>query len=376
MRARPWESTKSVMSTRARAGARRVRVSLPKILLATVGAVFSYWFAETVLGHQQPIFAATSAMISLNFASTSHVRRTLEVAIGCTLGIAMGDALISVAGRGLWQAAVVVLVSLCVARFLDSGVTFSMQFGLQSLLVILMPPLPGGPFTRSLDAICGGLVALILVALWPRDPRRQPAKQMNELLRRSAAVVRDLGRAVAADDGPGAWHALVAARGTQPLVEAAQTELSSSLEISRLSPAGRKHLPQVERMQRMHARADLAVRNIRVVARRTATLLSGEVLDASSRDIVAEALDGMADALVAMASSVSESSAGASDRILSTAMDRLIGVAADLDPERSGADPQITGLIMTIRPLVVDLLETTGLPHDDAVAYLPRLREA
>lgn len=376
MSARPWQSTKSVLSTRSGAGVARVRVSLPKILLATVGSVFSYWFAETVLGHQQPIFAATSAMISLNFASTSHVRRTVEVAIGCTLGIAMGDALISVAGRGLWQAGVVVFVSLCVSRFLDSGVVFSMQFGLQALLVILLPPLPGGPFTRSLDAVIGGLVALLLVALWPRDPRRQPARKMSELFRRSAAVLRDLGSAMAADDGTSAWHCLVSARGTQSLVDAAGTELSSSAEIARLSPTGRRHKDELERMRRMHTRADLAVRNIRVVTRRAATLLSNEVLDASSRDYVAEALDGMADGLTALAGAVAEPSAAASDRMISAARDRLIGVARDMDPDQAGADPQITGLIMSLRPLVVDLLETAGIPHDDAVAYLPRLRDA
>ena len=129
---------------RTRVGILRVRSSLLKIVQITVCAVSAYWFAEQVLGHVEPLFAATSAMVASGFGRDTTLRRTLEVALGCTLGIAVGDLLLSLLGTGLWQAAVVVALSLALARFLDSGTIFSTQLGLQSLLVVLLPVAGGG----------------------------------------------------------------------------------------------------------------------------------------------------------------------------------------------------------------------------------------
>ena len=171
------------LKARLKGGLRRVQISMTRIIFATVGSVFSFWFAEKVLGHQQPIFAATSALIVLGFATSSHLRRTLEVALGCTLGIVLGDVLMTLLGRGVWQAAIVVFLSLVLARFLDPGVIFATQLGVQSLLVVLLPIPYGGPFTRSIDAIIGGTVGLLLMLMWPRDPRRAPAAKLSGLLR-------------------------------------------------------------------------------------------------------------------------------------------------------------------------------------------------
>lgn len=369
-------STRKILGSRARAGLRRVRASLSKIVLATVGSVFSYWFAEVVLHHSGPLFAATSALISLNFASTSHVRRTMEVALGCTLGIAVGDLLLSLFGQGLWQAALVVFVSLVLSRFLDSGVVFSMQFGLQSLLVVLLPAPPGGPFTRSLDAIVGGLVALLLVALWPKDPRTQPSKQLGTLLRTTGTIMRDLAAALVADDSSAAWHCLVRARGTQPLVDAAARELSASTELARLSPSARRHRSELEQLSTMEQQGDLAVRNVRMLCRRVASLMSHHVLSVAAREDLAEALDGLADGVVTLAASVSTASAGAHSHLVAQARDRLTDVAGSLDPAKLGeGDPQVIGLVMMLRPLNVDLLEAAGVRHEDAVAFLPKLKE-
>jgi uncharacterized membrane protein YgaE (UPF0421/DUF939 family) len=365
------------LNSRWRAGLRRVRVSLPKIVLATVGSVFSYWFAEEVLGHSGPLFAATSALISLNFASTSHVRRTLEVAVGCTLGIAVGDLMIMGLGHGLWQAAVVVFVSLVISRFLDPGVVFSMQFGLQALLVVLLPAPPGGPFTRSLDAVVGGVVALILIALWPRDPRRAPAKDLSRLLRSVSDILRDLGTSVAADDAQRAWHTLVQARGTQGLVDQAARELTEAEELARLLPSARRHRDEVAGLREVSRQADLAVRNVRMTCRRTASLMSYGALDPAARESLSELLDGFSDGVAHLAGSVAETSPASRDRLKARARNTLVNTAATLDPERmAGDDPQLTGLLMQLRPLAVDLLEAAGVRHEEAVAYLPTLRSA
>src|SRR5699024_4901746 len=91
------------LARRNAAGLVRARNSLPRIIRMTLGAVSAYWVADTLLGHTQPIFAATSALISLGFGGATTVRRTAEVALGCTLGVALGDTLMHWLGQGIWQ---------------------------------------------------------------------------------------------------------------------------------------------------------------------------------------------------------------------------------------------------------------------------------
>ena len=170
-------------------GMRRARTSMPKIIQMTLCAVLAYWIAERLLGHEGPIFAATSALIALGFGGQTTVRRTMEVAIGCTLGVTVGDLLLTLLGTGLWQAATVLFLSLTIARYLDSGPIFSTQLGLQSLLVVLLPISEAGPFGRSLDALVGSACALLILMILPRDPRRTPMADLGKLLRDYDRVV-------------------------------------------------------------------------------------------------------------------------------------------------------------------------------------------
>ena len=70
----------------------RVRSGLFQSVQITVAAVGAYFIAEVLLSHHQPLFAATAAIVSLGYVrGGNHMRRIMEVAIGCTLGIAVGD---------------------------------------------------------------------------------------------------------------------------------------------------------------------------------------------------------------------------------------------------------------------------------------------
>ena len=178
---------------RIRTGLVRSRNSLFPAIQMTGCAVGAYAFAEYVLGHSGPLFAATSSLIALGFSRDPRLRRVMEVGLGCTIGIAVGDLLLHWLGGGIWQAAVVLLFSILLARFLDSGNIFTTQLGLQSLLVVLLPAPAGGPFTRSIDAIVGGVFALLVTILVPEGsapgaPQGRP--EAAPRTGRSAAGVR------------------------------------------------------------------------------------------------------------------------------------------------------------------------------------------
>src|SRR3954468_8728314 len=152
---------RSFARKRIRVGLRRSRNSIFPALRIVFCAVAAYTVAEHLLGHQGPIFAATSALVALGFSKGPRVRKVLEVAVGCALGITVGDLLTHLLGAGIWQAAIVMLLSVLLARFLDSGAIFTTQLALQSVFVVLLPAPAGGPFTRSLDAVVGGSFALL-----------------------------------------------------------------------------------------------------------------------------------------------------------------------------------------------------------------------
>jgi len=94
----------------------------------------------------------------------------LESLLGILLGIALADVLALWLGTGLWQLVVVLLVVFVVGRALSPNPAFAVAAAVPSALVMLLPPPEGGPFERSLDGLVGGVVALLVTALVPRDP--------------------------------------------------------------------------------------------------------------------------------------------------------------------------------------------------------------
>lgn len=365
---------RSFLRNRFRVGARRSRSSLLPAIQITVCAVGAYAFAEQVLGHQGPLFAATSSLIALGFSRDPRLRRVLEVGIGCTLGIAVGDVLLATLGTGLWQAAVVVFISVMLARFLDSGTIFTTQLALQSLLVVLLPAPEGGPFTRSVDAVIGGAFALLITVAVPRDPRREPKADVRKLLGELSGVLRENSRALTASDSTQAWHALIRARNCQPLMDSLSGSMRAAAEVARLSPAYRRHRGELGELRGAINYVDLAIRNSRVFSRRLTSVINHAALSDEAVHSLAQIIEETADAVDVLALALSAPTAGERALHLRRAREELAAVATMLHPaalEVSRLEGE--GLVILYRPLVVDLLEATGLSHEEAASYLPKL---
>jgi len=359
---------------RVRTGFIRSRKSLLPAIQMTACAVGAYAFAEYVLGHTGPLFAATSSLIALGFSRDPRLRRVVEVGLGCTLGIVVGDLLLNWLGAGIWQAAVVLLFSILLARFLDSGTIFTTQLGLQSLLVVLLPAPAGGPFTRSIDAVVGGVFALVVTFLIPKDPRREPRNDVKKLLHELAEVLRECASALSHSDSTLAWHALIRGRNCQPMVDAMRQTLRSSGEVANLAPAYRRYRDDVDRLVQAVDFIDLALRNSRVFARR----LTSAINHAALSD---EATENIADVLLETAAAVDELGLGlaeVNDSVrrahLRTARVELTETAGRLHPRLLDVQ-RLEGetVVMLFRPLMVDLLEAAGLDPQEAREILPGL---
>ena len=121
-------------------------------------------------------------------------------------------------------------------------------------------------------------------------------------------------------------------------------------------------------------RSDLAVRSLRIVARRVVTALDSGSFDDEHRERLAAWFDEAADAVDVLHRSLVEPQEEGRHRSLSGARDALGAAAARLDPAQLGGG-SIHGeaLVMLLRPMMVDLIEATGASHQAAVGYLPRV---
>ena len=367
-------ASRKFLRTRIRTGVVRSRNSLVPAIQMTVCAVGAYAFAEYVLGHSGPLFAATSSLIALGFSREPRLRRVMEVGLGCTIGIAVGDLLRHWLGGEIWVAAVVLLVSILLARFLDSGNIFTTQLGLQSLLVVLLPAPAGGPFTRSIDAIVGGLFALLFTVLVPKDPRREPRKDVQKLLHELAEVLRDGASALTNSDSTEAWHALVRGRNCQPLVDAMRQSLRASGEVATLAPAYRRHRDEIDRLEQSLDYIDLALRNSRVFARRLTSAINHAALSDEATENIAEVLQETAAAIDELSLGLAEMHEGVRRAHLRTSRLELTEIAGRLHPRMLDVQ-RLEGetVVMLFRPLMVDLLEATGMDSKEARDILPPL---
>src|SRR5688572_19632864 len=253
----------------ARARAQRLRLAARSIAQVTLAVTVAWLVATEVVGHAQPFFAPVSAIITLGLTLGQRGRRAIEVIVGVTLGIAVGDLLVLVLGTGTWQLALVVALAMTVALLLGSGQMFAQQAAVSAALVAtLQPPTDGVTFARALDALIGGGTALLVNALvFPADPAKLVRRAALPVLLELAAVLEDVAAALEARDVQAVQAGLDRARGIDSLERDFEEALSVGRETARLVPPRRRALGTVESYASAAAQIDLAVRNVRVLAR-------------------------------------------------------------------------------------------------------------
>jgi uncharacterized membrane protein YgaE (UPF0421/DUF939 family) len=341
----------------------RVGESAIPILQIVVAATGAYAFAAYVLGHPAPLLAATVTISSLGLVRDARPRRVLETVIGMLVGVLVAESLLLIAGQGWWQLAIALGLTLAVARFLSPQPGFAIAAAIQSVIVIVIPA--GTPWNRLIDGIVGGIAALLVTALIPRNPRRSAIHHGEELFRAVDSTADTLVRALRRGDRLRAERGLEKARALQPLVDSWRATLESGLAISRISPFLRRQRFDLARHERIRQAMDLATRNLRVVARRVVYLCD----DGTARPVAAEMLSEIMRAADVLRGSLSDIS------LEPVAREALRAVAGRLDPGVliPGAGLGDQNLIAAMRPLVVDLLVATGMQPVDARACVPRI---
>ena len=342
---------------------RRAIESLAPILQIVLGATAGYSIAFYGLGHAVPLLAVTVTITALGFSRDARPRRVLETAVGMITGIALSEGMLPLVGHGVRQIALTLLVCLLSARFISGSATFALTVGLQAMLVQILPEPDGGVFVRSIDGIVGGVTALVITAVIPRDPRGLARLDANKLFDIFLEAVDSLKLATRDVDIQVADETLRKVRRTQPLVDNWRMSLDSAISIARISPFLRKYRDELRGQVRLMRGMDLATRNLRVVVRRIDFLLR----DRQPRPYLADLFEQIGDATRVLARSVQE------PEVLDDAQEMLVEIIHQLDPKKHGIADQIreASVLLLLRPLLVDLLCASGMSEEDARAELP-----
>lgn len=343
----------------------RVVDSLAPAIQITIGALLAYSVAFYGLGHVSPLLAVTVCITSLGFSRDARPRRILQTAIGMVVGIAISEIAIIYLGAGVLQIALVLLLVLISARFISASSAFAVTAAIQAMLVQILPAPDGGVFIRTFDGLIGGVMALIVTALIPRDPRGIARSDANKLFDFFVEALQSLRLALRDANKSLSNQALKDARASQPLIDNWRMSLDSALSISRISPFLMKHKSELRRQRLLMRAMDLATRNLRVIVRRVNFLLKDDV----ARPYLADLCEQIAEAVTNIQDGLSEPEELALARV------QLLEIIKQLDPKKFGIADQLreASVLLLLRPLLVDLLCATGMTEDEARAELPEV---
>lgn len=350
------------LRARVRDGGRRVRDSLPAILQIIVAVVIAYSITHWVLLHPFPVLAITVTITSLGLTRDARPRRVAESLLGIVLGVAVSESIALVAGSGLWQLAVVLLVVFVVGRFVSPNPQFAVAAAVPSAIVLLIPA-PDGVFGRTIDALIAGLVALLVTALIPRDPGRTAARDRQVMFAILTESTDSIARSLRDGDEAAGELALSRLRRAQPMFEAWKQSLDTAIAVARISPFLRSRLPELRRNAGALDAVDLATRHLRTIARRCQYL----VRDGIPRPGLADAVSGVATGVRMLGEELQDPQAAGAARSVLTDLARRLDPAV-LMPDAGLAD---ASALLLLRPLTVDLLAGAGMPYAEARDLLP-----
>lgn len=367
---RRGEALLDEMAERSRADVRvrlhRLRVAAPLITQAAVAAGLAWRIALWIgAGSGPPFFAPVAAVVSVGFAIGQRLRRTVELVIGVSLGVGLGDLLIRGIGNGTAQLMLVVVLATAAAVFVDGGQLLVTQAATSSVLVAVLVPSSGGVagLDRCVNALVGGAVGVAVgLLLLPLNPITLARRTTLPVTAGMADGLSAVALALRAADVDAAMAALAALRGMNAKVTAMTNAVATSDEIARMAPM-RWHVRErfvgyVEAAPQL----DYAVRNARVLARRSTVALR---LGHAAPPELADAIALLAEAARALGEELgSDSPPTISRRLL---IDAYATARGSMGPDT----PQtVVVVIAELRAVVYDLLRAAGLNRVDALALL------
>lgn len=311
---------------------KRMRKRLLPILQTGIASGFAYWVSKDLIGHQRPFFAPISVVIIIGMTGGDRISKAWDIAVGCVLGVLIGDLFLYRLGEGGWQIALIVSLSLLIASFFSSSQLMNNQVAIGGILIATIMP-PGAAVTgidRTVDAFVGCAVALATLALIPQTPMNDARAEISKVMSLVSSVLDDVASGLRAGNPGCINEALDAIRGSQSRIDSMAAAIQSGEESTKLSPFLWGSRRYIQSMGRVIPPVDNAVRTTRVLARRALVLCE-------DGDRATEEQIELLDALSQVCLEISELYEVRSSQTQATAIPRLVNELRAI-AQRSGMD--------------------------------------
>jgi uncharacterized membrane protein YgaE (UPF0421/DUF939 family) len=344
--------------------AERLRQRYLLIIECSVTAGIAWFLAGQLIHHRIPYFAPVAAILVLGATSGQRLSRGVEMAIGVTVGVALGDLWLLLFGTGTWQIMLLVAIALSLATLLGAGPLIMSQAGVQAIAVSVLAPNFGYGFNRWADAVIGCLVALLVATLAPSGPLRKPTDAAAKVVFGMAETLDAAADALTTNDEHAASAVLDRAAAAEKDLAVFDAAAADGLEFVRHSLFERRRLATATALADFHVPLDGASRNLRVLARRSVVAVwRGEEVPAAYGDLMRE----LAEACRFLARELAEG------RLPTVARDQLREIGEATAHQQLTQSISANVILAQIRSMVSDLLQLTGMDYFEARELIPGL---
>ncbi|MGI5525184.1 FUSC family protein [Micromonospora sp. CA-259024] len=360
-------SGRAVRRVRRRSGqagrirARQWEVTLVISIQAGLAAAIAALLAQNLLGPGAHVFAPAAAVGTIATAIGQRARRTFELLGGVGLGIVIGDTLRFVLGSGPWQTGVVVALAIAAALLVaGKGGPLVGQAGGTAVLIATLAPMERGlEVPRIFDALVGGAVGLVVVALLlPVNPMRVLDRAAAPIFEIICEQLAELAQAMRERDGDRTMRVLERLRATDGDVSRLHDALSGAEEVVTIAPVRWHRREQYHRYARSAGHLERLLLDTRAMARWSTTALQyDEPIPRELPDAMGRLGHGVAE----MRTECRVGDDPERTRQLVEQCAQLAGRAA-----ASGVESFGESLITGLRTAASDLLRAAGCDPDDA----------
>lgn len=332
------------------------------IAQCSVTAGLAWLIAGLLLGHKVPYFAAASAILVLGMTYGQRLRRGVDVAIGVTLGVALGDLWLVLFGAGVWQVVLVCAIAMSLATLVGASPVITTTAGANSIAVLVMAPSPIYGVERWTDAVIGSALALLVATVAPSGPLRKPGEVAAKVVAGMADTLEAAADALSAKDEHGASTVLDRVQAAEKDMATFDAAAAEGLEVVRHSPFRRRQLSLAITLSGLHEPLDSAVHNLRVLVRRSVVAIwRGEEVPVTYQDLVRR----LAEVCRFIAHEFSE------HRLPTAAKDQLREIAEATPHLHLTHSISAVVILAQIRSIVTDLMELTGMEYVEARELIP-----
>ncbi|MFI6785289.1 FUSC family protein [Micromonospora sp. NPDC050276] len=219
--------------------ARQWEITLVISIQAGLAAAIAALLAKNLLGPGSHVFAPAAAVGTIATAIGQRARRTFELLGGVALGIIIGDTLRFLIGSGPWQTGAVVALAIAAALLVagKGGPLVGQAGGTAVLIATLAPVERGLELPRIFDALVGGTVGLVVVALLlPVNPMRVLDRAAAPIFAILCEQLAELAQAMREHDGDRTLKVLERLRGTEGDLGRLHDALSGAEEVVTIAP--------------------------------------------------------------------------------------------------------------------------------------------